>query len=54
MRSVVPSNFDRALSRHLLHEGGVELLQEESLNDTAVVACAECSRMKGSGWMPRR
>ena len=41
------SNFDRALSRHLLQEGGIELLSEESLNDRAVVACAECFENEG-------
>lgn len=43
----MPSNFDRALSRHLLQEGGAELLPEESLNDAAVVACAECFENEG-------
>ena len=46
-RFVVQSNFDRALSRHLLQEGGIELLSEESLNDPAVVACAECFENEG-------
>ena len=41
------SNFDRALSRHLLQEGGIELLPEESLKDRAVVACAECFENEG-------
>ena len=43
----MPSKFDRALSRHLLQEGGIELLPEESLNDAAVVACAECFENEG-------
>ena len=43
----MPSNFDRALSRHLLQEGGAELLPEESLDDAAVVACAECFENEG-------
>ena len=43
----MPSNFDRALSRHLLQEGGIELLPEESLKDAAVVACAECFENEG-------
>ena len=47
MRSVVPSKFDRALSRHLLHEGGIDSLSKESLNDAVVVACAECFENEG-------
>ena len=43
----MPNSFDRALSRHLLQEGGIELLPEESLNDPAVVACAECFENEG-------
>ena len=46
-RSVVQSNFDRALSRHRLQEGGIESLSEKSLNDLAVVACAECFENEG-------
>ena len=43
----MPSKFDRALSSHLLQEGGIELLPEESLNDATVVACAECFENEG-------
>ena len=43
----MPSRFDRALSSHLLQEGGIELLSEDSLDDAAVVACAECFENEG-------
>ena len=43
----MPIKFDRALSRHFLQEGGIELLPEESLNDAAAVACAECFENEG-------
>ena len=43
----MPSKFGRALSGHLLQEGGIELLPEESLDDAAVVACAECFENEG-------
>ena len=43
----MPSQFDRVLSSHLLQEGGIELLPEESLNDATVVACAECFENEG-------
>ncbi len=47
MGFLVPSRFEQVLSRHLFHEGGIELLPEESLNDTAVVACSECFGNEG-------
>ena len=43
----MPSNFGPVLSPHLLQGGGIELLPEESLQDTAVVACAECFENEG-------
>ena len=43
----MPSKFDRSLSRHLVHEGGIELLPEEVLEDVAVVACSACFENEG-------
>lgn len=43
----MPSRFEQALSKHLFHEGGIELLPEESLDDTTVVACSECFGNEG-------